>query len=308
MPEQVRHEGWWLALLALFFAVLALPAAAQTFPKYTGLVVDAANVLPPAVEQDLTAKLEALQKDTKRQLVVVTVPDTQGEALEVYANKLARSWGVGLRDIDNGAVLLIAPGNPAGQRGPRIEVGYGLEPVLTDALSSVIIRQRMMPLIRQDVPGAVTAGADAIIQQLRATPEEAQARQDAAIKEFDRTHTRGRASGGGGAGAMVVGIMILGFVILAFSRRSYGRSGVRGGGRRYRGDNDSGLGSVILWSIANEVASSAFRNSGRGGWGGGGGGSGWGGGGGGSDGSWGGGGFTGGGGGDFGGGGASGDW
>jgi uncharacterized protein len=311
MLEQVRHDGWWLAVLALFFAVLALPAAAQTFPKYTGLVVDAGNVLPPAVEQDLTAKLEALQKDTKRQLVVVTVPDTRGEALEVYANQLFRSWGVGLRDINNGAMLLIAPGNPAGQRGPRIEVGYGLEPVLTDALSSVIIRQRMMPLIRQDVPGAVTAGADAIIQQLRAAPEEAQARQDAAIREFDRTHQRGgRASGStNGFAAGVIGIMIFAFILLAFSRSRAGRSGVRGGGRRYRGhDDDSGLGSVILWSIANEVASSAFRNSGRGGWSGGGG-SGWGGGGGGgSDGSWGGGGFTGGGGGDSGGGGASGDW
>ena len=301
------RDGWWLALLALLCALVALPAAAQTFPKYTGLVVDAADVLPPATEQDLTAKLEALQKDTKRQLVVVTVPDTQGEALEVYANKLARSWGVGLRDINNGAVLLIAPGNPAGQRGPRIEVGYGLEPVLTDALSSVIIRQRMMPLIRQDVPGAVTAGADAIIQQLRASPEEAQARQDAAIKEFDRTHQRERASGSGsGFAAGVIGIMIFAFVILAFSRSRAGRSGVRGGGRRYRGSDDSGLGSVILWSIANEVANSALRGGHRGGgWGGG---SGWGGGGGGSDGSWGGGGFTGGGGGDFGGGGASGDW
>ncbi len=297
---------WVLLLLTALLAALAVPATAQTFPKLTGLVVDSANVLPPEVERDLTRKLEALQKDTKRQLVVATVPDTQGEALEVYANKLARSWGIGLNDIDNGALLLLAPGNPAGQRGPRIEVGYGLEPVLTDALSSVIIRQQMLPRLRAgDVPGAVSVGADAIIQQLRASPEEAKSRQDAAIKDFDRTHQRsgGRASGGNAIGLVVVGVMILAFFALSMMRR--------GGGRRYRGGDDGGLGSVILWSIASEVASSAMR----GGLGGGDdrvrgwdrGGSGWGGGGG-SDGSWGGGGFTGGGGGDFGGGGASGDW
>lgn len=294
-------------LLVAVFAALALPASAQTFPKFTGLVVDDANVLTPDVEQDLTAKLEALQRDTKRQLVVATIADTQGYPLEEYGYRLGRAWGVGLSDVDNGAILFLAPNNPAGQRGPRIEVGRGLEPIITDALASTIIRGEMLPRLRAngDVAGAMTAGTDALVQQLRASPEEAQARLDAAVKQFDRTRRRTPAGGGnaGGFGAAVVGVMILGFVILSFARR--GSGGGRGGGRRYRGGGDSGLGSVILWTIASEVASSALRGGHRGGLGGG---SGWGGGGGGSDGSWGGGGFTGGGGGDFGGGGASGDW
>ena len=306
MPGRARHDGRAVlaVLLALFCAFLiALPAAAQTFPKFTGLVVDDAGILPPEVKADLTRKLEALQKDTKRQLVVATIGDTQGYPLEEYGYKLGRAWGVGLNDVNNGAILFVAPNNPAGQRGPRIEVGRGLEPILTDALSSVIIPQEMMPKLRDgDVPGALSAGTDALVRQLRASPEEAQARLDAATKAFDKQHQRGRSGEGGNiVFAVVILVFVLAFVGLAVARRG-------GGGRRYRGDGDSGLGHVVMWTIANEIASAALRGGGgrSSGWGGGGG---WGGGSsGGSDGSWGGGGFTGGGGGDFGGGGASGDW
>ncbi len=297
----------WLAALLLFLT--AGTAAAQTFPKFTGLVVDEANVLSPAERTTLTQKLEALQKDTKRQLVVVTVPDTQGYPLSDYGYRLGREWGVGLGGVDNGAILLLAPGNPAGQRGPRIEVGRGLEPILTDALSSVIIYQTMLPLIRDDkVPQAIDAGTDLIIKQLRASPDEAKAETDAAIAKFDQQHRRRQQDRGGGGVpvALIFWLIVLAFVVLPMILRRGGR------GQRYRsgpwGDRPGGGGSdpalpIILWGIANEIGRSR-----GGGWGGGGG-SGWGGGGGGgSDGSWGGGGFTGGGGGDFGGGGASGDW
>lgn len=282
-------------LLALLCAALlgVAPASAQTFPKFTGLVVDAANVLPPETEAALTAKLEALQKDTRRQLVVATVPDTQGYPLEDYGYRLGRAWGVGLRDVDNGVVLFVAPGNPAGQRGPRIEVGRGLEPIVTDAFASQVARGTMTPMLKAgDVPGAMTAGTDALIAQLRASPEEAKTRLDAAAAGFDRTHRRSNAQNGGGIPLFAVLIMLVFvFVVLSAARRGGGR------GRRYRG----GIAPVILWGPGF-----------GGGWGGGSsGGSSWGGGfggGGGSDGSWGGGGFTGGGGGSFGGGGASGDW
>ena len=286
-------------LLTALLTLLALPATAQTFPKFTGIVVDAADILPPKTETELTQKLEAVQRDTKRQLVVVTVPDTQDYPLAEYGYKLGRTWGVGLRDVNNGIVLFVAPGNPAGQRGPRIEVGRGLEPIMTDALASVIIRNQMMPLILDgQVPQAITAGTDAIIAQLRASPEEAQARLDAAVRDFDASHKRQRSGGGGfPAGLVVVGMVAL-FVFLSIARRR------GGGGRAYRGTDSSGLGPIVMWSIADEIARSATRGS----WGSGG--SSWGGfsGGGDSGGGWGDGGFSGGGGGDFGGGGASGDW
>ena len=289
----------WLLILLL---CAATAAPAQTFPKFTGLVVDAANVLPPEVETDLTAKLEALQKDTKRQLVVATIPDTGGRPIEDYGFRLGREWGVGLKDVNSGVILFIAPNEPAGQRGPRIEVGRGLEGVVTDALASQIIRTEMLPRLKAngDIAGAMTAGTDALIAQLRAAPEEAQARTDAAIKDFDAEHQRQRSSGGGGVpiGLIFWGV-IFAFVILPMIFRGRG-----GRGRAYRGNGGGSALPIVLWSIANEFTQNRGGGSG---WSGGGG---WGGGGssGGSDGSWGGGGFTGGGGGDFGGGGASGDW
>lgn len=294
-----RLRLWLTVLLAL--VALAGPAAAQTFPKFTGFVVDDANVLPPDVEADLTAKLDALQKDTKRQLIVATIADLQGYPLEDYGYRLGRAWGVGLADVNNGAILFIAPNNPPGQRGPRIEVGYGLEPVLTDALSSTIINDQMMPRLRAgDVPGAMTAGTDAIIAQLRAAPEEAKAATDAAVAKFDAKAKRQRSGSGGGGFpfALLFFAIVFFFVLVPILR------GMRGG-RRYRargGDSDL---PIILWTIASEVARAASDNDrDGGGWGGG---SGWGGGGGGG-GGWGGGGFSGGGGGSFGGGGASGSW
>lgn len=284
-------RAWALVLLA--WLAVATPAAAQRFPKLTGLVVDEANVIPPADEAALETKLEALQRDTGRQLVVATIADVQGYALDDYGVRLGRAWGVGLKDADNGAVLFIAPNNPAGQRGPRLEVGYGLEPILTDAWSGRLMRDTMVPRLKAgDVPGAMSAGADAVIAQLRRSPDEAKAQTDAAIARFDRTQSRSR-YGGGFPIALVFWLVVLGVVVAAMAR---GRRRKGPWGRRRR---SSGLGDVVLWGIANEM----MRGSGRGsGWGGGGGSSSGGGGG------WMGGGFTGGGGGSFGGGGASGDW
>lgn len=293
------------ALLAMLVALLlgVTPAAAQTYPKFTGLVVDAANVLPPATKADLTAKLEALQKDTKRQLVVATIPDLQGREIEEYGVGLGRAWGVGLKDANNGAILFIAPNAPKGHRGPRLEVGYSLEPILTDAFAGTMIREKMMPKLTQsgDIAGAMEAGTDAVIAQLRASPEEAKANVDAAAAKFDKVHKRSGAGSGGGIPFGVIMILfVIGFIVLSSLRR--GRRG-----QEYR----SGVAPAVLWGSG---LGSGWGSGWGGGWGGGSGGGfgGFGGGGssggGGSDGSWGGGGFTGGGGGDFGGGGASGDW
>lgn len=289
-----------LALLAApALLLLAAPAGAQTFPKFSGFVVDDANVLPPAVEADLTAKLGALQRDTKRQLVVATIADMQGYPLEDYGYRLLRSWGVGLKGVNNGAILFVAPNNPPGQRGPRLEVGTGLEPILTDAFSSVIINRDMMPRLKGgDVPGAMTAGADSVIAQLRASPEEAQARLDAAVAEFDRKH-RASPERSGGSGGIPFSLIFWGIVFL-FVILPLMRGGRRGRYRRGGG----GWGNVLLWTVASEMS----RGSRRGGWGGGGGFGGWGGGSSGGGGGWGGGGFSGGGGGWGGGGGASGSW
>jgi uncharacterized protein len=286
---------FWRALLAAWLALLATAATAQTFPKFTGLVVDDANVLSAQTKADLTAKLQALQSDTKRQLVVATIPDLQGYGIAEYGYKLGRVWGVGLKDVNNGAILIVAPK----ERKVRIEVGTGLEPILTDAYSSVVINNTITPKFKAgDLNGGVTAGVDALIQQLRASPEEAQARLDAAVQEFNRTHERRSSGGGVSLNFIFVIVVILFFFVFPLIGRAVG-------GRRYHrsgvGDAVSSVGQVILWSALNSAMNGGRDDDDHGGFFGGGGG-------GGSSGGWGGGGFSGGGGGSFGGGGASGSW
>ena len=169
----------WRVLIGLWLLLAAVPSLAQSLPKFTGPVVDAANVLPPETEADLTAKLGKLKADTGRQLVVATIPDLQGRAIDDYGYQLGRSWGIGLKGVNNGAILLLAPK----EHKVRIEVGYGLEPVLTDALSGIIIANDMTPRLRAgDLPGAVEAGTDAVITQLRLPDQEAKAKLDAACR------------------------------------------------------------------------------------------------------------------------------
>lgn len=299
-----RFTRLLLPVLGLWLIVCAVPVMAQTFPKFDGLVVDAANAIDPATKAQLQQKLEALQKDTGRQLVVATIPDLEGRPIDDYGYRLGRAWGVGLKDADNGAILFVAPNEGKGQRGPRLEVGRGLEPILTDAWSSQMIRTLMIPRLREsgDISGALSAGTDAVIAQLRASPEEAQAKVAEAAKQFDRQHRRGGGDSDGLPILIVLVVFIGGFVLLSILRRKQGQrfhdddDDDRGGGGGGGGGRRGGGWPIILWGP---------------GWGSGGGsGGGWssssssGG----SDGSWFGGGFTGGGGGDFGGGGASGDW
>ncbi|MDQ0839647.1 TPM domain-containing protein [Sphingomonas faeni] len=277
-------------LLTLAFAVLlgSGAASAQALPKFTGFVVDAANVIPPDQEAALTKRLDDLQKATGNQLVVATVPDLDGYPIEDYGNALIRSWGVGLKDANNGAILLVAPND----RKVRIEVGYGLEPVLTDAFSSVVINQQILPRFKAgDIPGGIVAGTNAVADQLALPDAEARAKVTAAAAEYDKTHRRSN-SGGGGVpiGLIFFGIVLAAIVIPMISRRAGGKQYVDGGSR----GGGSGALPIVLWSIADAMT----RGGGGGGFGGGGD----------SGGGWGGGGFGGGGGGSGGGGGASGSW
>lgn len=254
--------------IILLLLVLALPAYAQAFPPLTGRVVDAANLLSPEQETALDAKLAALEQGGGRQLVVATIPDLQGYAIEDYGYRLGRAWAIGRKSVNDGAILLVAPT----ERKVRIEVGYGLEPIVTDALSSVIIQSRILPAFRNgDMAGGIVAGADALIELLRLPDEQAEARAKRIVADAQE-----KESGGLPVPLIFWGIVLM-FVLFSMI-------GNRGRGRRFRG----GRGPVVIWGPGL-----------GGGWGGGGGGSSWGGGGGG--------GFSGGGG-SFGGGGASGSW
>ncbi len=269
--EGVWTRGLWLALLALF-ALLAPAAHAELkFPPLTGRVVDAANVLPAPVRADLDAKLAALETQTGHQLVVATLPDLQGTDIADYGYQLGRAWGIGQKGKNDGAILIVAPA----ERKLRIEVGYGLEPVLTDALSSIIINEAIVPKFKAgDLPGGIVDGVNALVQQLSLPDDQARANVAQASAAKAQDDARAQHRGRGGAGSWVWILFILAFFVLP---RLFG--GRRGGG---------GLGWLPFIFLG----------------GGGGGGGGWGGGG---DNGGGGGGFSGGGG-SFGGGGSSGSW
>ncbi|MEO9788928.1 MAG: TPM domain-containing protein, partial [Aurantimonas coralicida] len=148
-----------LGRLLVLAAVLALvaPAAAQEFPPLTGRVVDTADLLDPGTETALTEKLAAFEAQGSDQVVVVTVPDLQGAEIADYANRLGREWGIGQAEENNGVVLLVSRDD----REVRIEVGYGLEGTLTDALSSLIIQNDILPAFRGgDYPGGISRGVD----------------------------------------------------------------------------------------------------------------------------------------------------
>ncbi len=169
---------FWVAFLALLLSALFLSAVSAhadiKLPAQTGeFVVDDAHILSDATKADLNAKLQGLENATTDQMVVVTVPDLQGDTVEDWGLQILRQWKVGQNGTikasngqtykDNGIVLVVAPT----EHKVRIEVGYGLEPVMTDAMSGIIIRENMVPAFKTgDYNTGVESGTDAIIKQV----------------------------------------------------------------------------------------------------------------------------------------------
>ncbi len=270
--ELRRLSTLCLATIITFFVLTTVAfAAAPKFPALTGRVVDDAHMLSPATTQKLTEELAALEQQTGHQIVVATVPDLQGHEIEDYGYQLGRTWLLGRKGVNDGAILLVAPS----EHKVRIEVGYGLEPVLTDAMTSVILNSKVLPQFKAGhMEQGVVDGAEALIAQAGLPDDQAKAnvaQADAANASQDRASTPRDSR----RGFPIIGILFVVFWVLSILMR--GRRGTGG-----------------LWWLPF-----LFLGGGRGGgWGGGGGGFGGGGGGG----------FSGGGGGGFGGGGSSGSW
>ena len=128
----------------LFFLFLANPIFALSVPSLTSPIVDNANLISDGVEQNINNQLEELSNSTGIQLAVLTIPTLEGEVLESYSMKVAETWKLGSAEKDTGALLLIA----LEERSIRIEVGYGLEGVLTDTKCGLIIRNVIAPEFR----------------------------------------------------------------------------------------------------------------------------------------------------------------
>jgi uncharacterized protein len=158
------------AAIALAFCLLATAALAGfNFPTLDGRVNDQANIISQQTRTALEAKLKGLEDKSSIQLVVATVSSLEGADIESYANGLFRYWKLGVVKKNNGVLFLIAPN----ERKLRIEVGYGLEGVLTDAVSSVIISTAVAPRFKAgDFNGGILRGVDAIIDVLSSDTSE----------------------------------------------------------------------------------------------------------------------------------------
>lgn len=289
-----------LRFLLALLVLTPLPSLADpTFPKLTGRVVDEAHLLSPEQVAQLTQLSAEVEQASSRQLVVATIPDLQGYDIADYGYQLGRAWQIGQKEANNGILLIVAPN----ERKVRIEVGYGLEPIMTDALSNQIISQTIVPKFKAgDMAGGIVAGAQAIAEQMKQPLEVAEQKAKAAQDAATRSSARNRHGGGLPIGLLFWFIILVVVLVPMLARFGGRRRPGPWDSQAYRGrDHDSGMLPIVLWTIANEIGRAASHrddDDDRGGWGGGGGG-GWGGGGGG--------GFSGGGG-SFGGGGASGSW
>src|SRR3954462_1023295 len=184
---RARHKGFYrehgvlrlsanlaaIAVATLLALLLLLPALALDFPVLTGRVVDDAGILDAGTRAALTQKLAEFEAKTSDQLVVVTLKSLQGTSVEDFGVELGRRWQIGQKGKNNGVLLIVAPN----ERKVRIEVGYGLEGALTDAVSRLIIENAITPRFRAgDFAGGITRGVDDIISVLTGDAAEWQQR------------------------------------------------------------------------------------------------------------------------------------
>ena len=151
--------------LAFFLAVAALPVRAEIpVPALRARVNDLAQLLPPDREQALEAKLARYEAETSHQLAVLTIDTTDGEAIEPFAMRVAEQWKLGRKGVDDGAVLIVAKQD----RTARIEVGYGLEGPIPDAIAKRIIEDAMIPRFRAgDFPSGIEAAVEWMMRAAR---------------------------------------------------------------------------------------------------------------------------------------------
>jgi uncharacterized protein len=230
--------AWLVGALVLLTGPLTHAAAsAPAFPPLTGQVVDTAALLSPPAQALLVRELAAHEAASGNQIVVVTVPSLDGAAIEDYGYRLGRHWGIGQQGQDNGVLLIVA----LAERQIRIEVGYGLEGMLTDALSWDIIQGRMLPRFREGAfEDGIVDGARAIVAVLGGDyastngtpgPDAAPAPEPGKLGAlvfwvlviFILTSSFGGRGRGGGLGRAVLAGAVLG-------NRGRGRSGGFGGG------------------------------------------------------------------------------
>ena len=231
--------------------------AAPQFPTLTGRVVDNAELLSTSEHERLTRLLEQHESATTNQVVVVTLKSLQGYAIEEFGYQLGRHWGIGQKGKDNGVILIVA----SDERKVRIEVGYGLEGTLTDALSRDIIENRILAAFKQDnYEAGIAQGTEAILAVIRGTYQPAK-------------RSSGSRKGGDFRLLMFLGVFILGFTVISLFSAFLSRGASGNSGRDSYDSGDAGRGHGFSVCSGGFGASGGF--AGGGGFGGGGASGGW---------------------------------
>src|ERR1700693_2935182 len=160
---RLSFAGLAFLLVPTFFSF----ALGLEIPRLRGRVNDYAGLIPADRAQVLESRLAAFEQETAHQIAVLTISSLEGAPLEDFSIRVAESWKIGQKGFDNGAILLIAQK----ERKLRIEVGYGLEAVLPDAIANRIIAEVIVPRFRaNDYSGGIDAGVNAILQVTKGEP------------------------------------------------------------------------------------------------------------------------------------------
>lgn len=153
MRSSLRARRATTAIVAVLTLalLLAVPALADDYPaKPNSLVADYANVLTEAERAQLEQILNDIEARTTCQVAFVTVASTGNIPVEEYRVKLFERWGIGQKGKDNGLLVLVVTGGGRGQRDIQIEVGYGLEPIITDSLAGRYLDEYALPALREN--------------------------------------------------------------------------------------------------------------------------------------------------------------
>ena len=206
-----------ICLIMLLTALFVPPAVAvPSRPQPQRLVNDLAGIFTGAQSADLERRLVALDDSTSNQIVILTVDDLEGYDPAEFAVRVGQSWGVGSKNFNNGAVLLVKPKTSDSGGNVSIQVGYGLEGAIPDAYCRRIIENDMIPYFREgDYYGGVSAAVD--ILSALTSGEVSVARED---------------DGDGGAGYALAALILFLFIVWLLAKHG-GRKGGSGGGGRY---------------------------------------------------------------------------
>lgn len=151
-------------ILCIVLLTFSICARAGTIPAPSGYVNDYAHMLSNVQTLTLAKQLQDFERQTSNQVVIATFDSLNNEPLESFSVHLAQQWKIGTKEHNNGVLLLIIKN----EHKIRIEVGYGLEGVLTDATSSSIIRNQMTPAFKQgDYAAGIQSGTHAILEAIK---------------------------------------------------------------------------------------------------------------------------------------------